>query len=47
MKVFKKHGIEDIRKGTDKIVRWELGGCSIHALENVGGPAGKELVLIR
>lgn len=46
MKVFKNR-IEDIRKGADRIVRGELGGCSTHALETVGGPAGKELGLQR
>lgn len=44
MKVFKNR-IEDIRKGADRIVRGELGGCGTHALETVGGPAGKELGL--
>jgi len=41
VKAFKETGI-DIRKGADKIVRRELGGCSIYALVNLGGPVGKE-----
>ena len=39
---FQGGGIEDIRKGAGRVVSKELGGCSIHALEGVGGLVGRE-----